>query len=115
MARHDRGSFPERVDFVNGPGFLDGGTSRTDRGLPEGGPKFVLSPFGIFDFEPVSKSMRVKSLHPGVAVDQVRKATGFELLVEGTPPVTSMPTADELRVLRQNVDSTGVLRERRRA
>ncbi len=25
MARHDRGSFPERVDFLNGPGFLDGG------------------------------------------------------------------------------------------
>ena len=59
--------------------------------------------------------MRVKSLHPGVAIDQVQKATGFELLVEGTPPVTSMPTTEELRVLRQNVDSTGVLRERRRA
>ncbi len=65
MARHDRGSFPERVDFLNGPGFLDGGTSRTDRGLPEGGPKLVLSPFGVFDFEPVSKRMRVKSLQSG--------------------------------------------------
>ena len=42
-------------------------------------------------------------------------ATGFELLVDGTPPVTAMPTAEELRVLRENVDQTGVLRERRRA
>jgi glutaconate CoA-transferase subunit B len=115
MARHDRGSFPERVDFLNGPGFLDGGTSRTDRGLPEGGPKLVLSPFGAFDFEPTSKRMRVKSLHPGITVEQVQQQTGFELLVEGTPPVTSMPLAEELSVLREKVDSTGVLRERRRA
>jgi glutaconate CoA-transferase, subunit B len=115
MARHDRGSFPERVDFLNGPGFLDGGTSRTDRGLPEGGPKLVLSPFGVFNFEPVSKRMRVMSLHPGVALEQVQKQTGFELAVEGTTPLTAMPTADELRVLREQVDSTGVLRERRRA
>jgi glutaconate CoA-transferase subunit B len=115
MARHDRGSFPERVDFLNGPGFLEGGSSRTDRGLPEGGPKLVLSPFGIFDFEPVSKRMRVKSLNPGVTVDQVQKQTGFELLIDGTPPATLMPSAEELRVLREQVDSTGVLRERRRA
>ncbi len=59
--------------------------------------------------------MRVMSLHPGVAIEQVQKATGFELLVDGTPPVTPMPTAQELRVLRENVDQTGVLRERRRA
>jgi glutaconate CoA-transferase subunit B len=115
MARHDRGSFPERVDFLNGPGFLDGGTSRTDRGLPEGGPKLVLSPFGVFDFEPVSKRMRVMSLHPGVAIEQVQKHTGFELLVERTPPATDMPTDEELSVLREHVDSTGVLREKRRA
>jgi len=115
MARHDRGSFPERVDFLNGPGFLDGGTSRTDRGLPEGGPKLVLSPFGVFDFEPVSKRMRVITLNPGVTIDQVQKQTGFELVVDGMPPVTSMPSAEELRVLRENVDSTGVLRDGRRA
>jgi glutaconate CoA-transferase subunit B len=59
--------------------------------------------------------MRVMSLNPGVTVDQVQKATGFELVIDGTPPVTMMPTAEELRVLRENVDSTGVLRERRRA
>jgi glutaconate CoA-transferase subunit B len=36
-------------------------------------------------------------------------------MVEGTPPVTTMPSAEELRVLRDNVDSTGVLRGKRRA
>ena len=75
----------------------------------------MLSPFGVFDFEPMSKRMRIVSLNPGITVEQVQKQTGFELLVEGTPPVTAMPLADELRDLREKVDSTGVLRERRRA
>jgi glutaconate CoA-transferase subunit B len=50
-----------------------------------------------------------------VTVEQVQKQTGFELLIDGTPPATSMPSAEELRVLREQVDSTGMLRERRRA
>jgi glutaconate CoA-transferase subunit B len=59
--------------------------------------------------------MRVMSLNPGVTIGQVQKQTGFELVFDGTPPVTSMPSAEELRVLREDVDSTGVLRDGRRA
>ena len=55
------------------------------------------------------------SLNPGITIEQVQKATGFELVIDGTPPVTAMPTTEELRDLRADVDSTGVLRERRRA
>ena len=65
---------------------------------------------GVFDFEPSTKRMRIVSVHPGVTVEQVKANTGFDLLVEGTPSVTKMPTAEELTILRQKVDSTGVLR-----
>ena len=78
-------------------------------------PNGLSTSLGIFDFEPISKRMRVLSLHPGITVDQIQQQTGFELLVEGTPPVTTMPSAEELGALREQVDSTGVLRERRRA
>ena len=116
MARHDRGSFPERVDFLNGPGFLDGGTSRTDRGLPEGGPEAGAEPVRHFRFRAgVETNAREVAAIRASPSSRFKRQTGFELLVEGTPPVTSMPTADELRDLRENVDSTGVLRERRRA
>jgi len=110
MPKHHKGAFVERVDFLNGPGHLDGGATRTDRGLPAGGPKLVVSNLGVFDFEPSTKRMRVVSLHPGVALDHVKANTGFELLVEGAPPITKMPDAEELGILRLKVDSTGVLR-----
>ncbi len=110
LTRHDRSALVPKVDFVSGPGFLEGGTSRENYGLPPGGPKLVVTPLGVFDFEPVSKAMRVKSLHPGVTLEQVRDATGFDLVVDGTPAITEMPSAEELRLLRTHVDSTATLR-----
>jgi glutaconate CoA-transferase subunit B len=111
MTRHDPGSFPDKVDFITGAGFLDGHESRQERGLPEGGPRFVISPLGVFDFEPVSKAMRVRSLHAGVSLADAQAACGFELMCDSSgPPQTVAPTATELRVLREQVDTTGALR-----
>ena len=92
------------MDFICGPGHLEGGDSRERAGLPPGGPKLIVSPLGVFDFEPVSKQMRVRSLSPGVTLEQVRDATAFDLVVDGTPPVTTAPTAAELALLRSRVD-----------
>lgn len=112
LTRHDPGAFVPRVDFLCGPGHMEGGNSREEAGLPPGGPRLVVSPLGVFDFEPVSKAMRVCSIHPGVTLEQIRKATGFELVVEGTPPVTRMPEPEELRLLRTRVDTRGTLRRK---
>lgn len=111
VANHSRSSFVKRVDFLCGPGHMEGGTSREDRGLPAGGPRLVISPLGVFDFEPVSKRMRIQSIHPGVALQTIVDATGFELLIEGTPPTTTMPTRQELELLRTRVDRQGALRK----
>jgi len=112
LTRHDKSAFRPRVDFICGPGHMDGGDSREKAGLPPGGPKLVVSPLGVFDFEPTTKAMRVRSLHPGVTLEQVQANTGFELVVAGTPPVTEMPRPDELALLRQRVDVRRTLRRK---
>lgn len=114
LTRHDRSALVENVDFICGPGFLDGGTSREDRGLPPGGPKLVVTPLGVFDFAPGSRAMRVKSINPGVTLEEVRDSTGFELVVDGEPPETVAPTAVEIDTLRRAVDGTAVLRRKAR-
>jgi len=43
-------------------------------------------------------------VHPGVALEQVRAATGFELGVREPPQATPPPTEQELRILREEVD-----------
>jgi glutaconate CoA-transferase subunit B len=109
MLRHERGAFVEKLDFISGAGHLDGGSSRTDRGLPPGGPCLVLTPLGLFDFAPDSKRMRVRSLHRGVTLEQVCDRTGFGLLCNGVPATTPEPKDDELAILRTRVDRTHVL------
>jgi hypothetical protein len=53
--------------------------------------------------------MRLKSVHPGVSVDQVVENTGFELVIEGDVPETRLPTAEELALIREQIDPKGVL------
>ena len=58
--------------------------------------------------------MRLRSVHPGVTVDEVVEATGFELVVPDDVAETRLPTDEELRLIRDVLDPNG-LREQRGA
>jgi glutaconate CoA-transferase subunit B len=106
---HDRRTLVERVDFVTCAGWLGGGEERRRKGLT-GGPEAVVTNLCTMDFEPRSKAMRLVSLHPGVGLDQVRDATGFELLLPaGEIPTTPAPTAAELALIREKIDPDRVI------
>ena len=61
----------------------------------------------VMDFHPESKRMRLRSLHPGVTVSQVREATGFEPVIEAEIPETDPPTEGEVRLIREEIDPDG--------
>ena len=105
---HTPRTFVERVDFRSGPGFLGGPEEWAAAALPGGGPQLVVTPLCTMAFDPVSLRMGLRSLHPGVDLDQVRRSTGFELWVPDPLPVTSPPSPEELAILRQ-LDPRGIL------
>jgi glutaconate CoA-transferase subunit B len=108
---HDKRIFVPKCDFVSAYGWGTGGSdARTKLGLPGGGPRYVVTPLCVMDFEDGTKRMRLKSVHPGVTIDQVRANTGFDLVVPGAVPVTEGPTAQQLGVLRNRIDVQGALR-----
>ncbi len=108
---HNQRTFVERVDFVSGVGYLDGPGSRSRAGLPEEqGPRLVVTNLAVMDFDPESKRMRLKTLHPGVSVETVVQNTGFELLPPSHVSVTPAPTQEELRLVREEIDTEGILR-----
>lgn len=101
--------FVPRVDVVSGVGY-----DRAARLGPAG--RFheirrVVSNLGVFDFETPQRRMRLRSVHPGVTVDEVVAKTGFELGVPEAVPQTREPTASELRLLREVLDPAS-LRDR---
>ena len=108
---HDKRIFVPQCDFVSAYGWGNGGKdARTRLGLPGGGPRYVVTPLCAMDFDGETKRMRLRSVHPGVTVDEVVQNTGFELLIPSQVPATEPPTAGELRVLRTRIDVRGALR-----
>jgi glutaconate CoA-transferase subunit B len=113
---HSPRSLVARVDFVSAAGFLGGGDERARLGLA-GGPELVVSNLAVMDFEPVTKRMRLRSVHPGVSARRVLDATGFPLLVPaGGVPETPPPSVAQVELIRRVIDPAGMRkREFRRA
>jgi glutaconate CoA-transferase subunit B len=101
--KHEKRRFVERVDFVTSPGFLRGGTTRRDSGLPAGGMYRVVTDLGLFGFDDNTGQMTVLALHPGATIEQVQENTGFKIVAKGKIPTTEAPGERELSVLR-NLD-----------
>ncbi|MBV8159780.1 MAG: CoA-transferase [Acidimicrobiia bacterium] len=103
VPNHSPRVFVEHVDFVSGVGY--------DRVPPSAAVhdiRVVVSNLGVFDFDTPDHSMRVRSVHPGVTVEEVQEATGFALAGTqgdaGEVAETRSPTDEELRLIRDVLD-----------
>jgi len=105
VTNHDRRRFVEKLDFLTTPGYLTGPGAREAAGLPPGtGPYRVITDLCVLGYNEQTCRMEVRSLHPGVKLEQVRAATGFELGVREPLATTEAPTEAELFILRAEVD-----------
>ncbi len=100
VLRHGRDKLVETLDFVTSVGYGAGPGDRARLGLRGGGPSRVITDLGLLAPDPATCELVLTHVHPGVTVEQVRAATGWDLrLAEGletTPP----PTAEELEAVR---------------
>lgn len=102
---HEKRRFVEKIDFITSPGYLTGGDSRFEAGLPEGsGPYKIITNLAVMGFDNPERRMEIESLSPGVTVDQVKENTGFELLVKDNIEETAAPDGQLLKILREEVD-----------
>jgi glutaconate CoA-transferase subunit B len=105
VTAHDRRRFVEKLDFLTTPGYLTGPGAREAAGLPPGtGPFRVITDLAVLGYHEETKRMQVRSLHPGVSLERVREATGFELGACEPLGTTLLPTDRELDILRTEVD-----------
>jgi glutaconate CoA-transferase subunit B len=102
IAPQTKRGFPERVDFITSPGFIDGPGTRRSLGLTGGGPAMVITDLGCYEF--TDGEMILTSLHPGCTLEQVRNNTGWNVHVSADLETTDEPTSEELRILREELD-----------
>ena len=110
IMRQSQRSFVDRIDFRTSAGNLGGAADseriRREQGWIGRGPSVVVTDLAIWHFDE-SGEMRVDSLHPGVSIDDVRASTGWQPRVSGELATTPEPTADELRLIRVELDPGG--------
>jgi acyl CoA:acetate/3-ketoacid CoA transferase beta subunit len=106
IPNHSPRVFVDRVDMVSGVGYRRaadvGGFVNSHHDI-----RRVVSNLGAFDFETPDRTMRVRSLHPGVGVEDVVAATGFELTIPPTVNTSRAPTESELALLGDVLDPAG--------
>ena len=104
---HNKRLFVDKVDFLSGPGFLDG-VSYEKRKPIGNGPSLVVTPLCTFGFGR-DRTMELRTVHPGITVQQVVENTGFQLSPPATLPHTTSPTEEELGLLAK-IDPAGIAR-----
>jgi glutaconate CoA-transferase subunit B len=105
MTPQDAKRFTDKIDFITSPGYLKGGNSRYEAGLPKGtGPYRIITNMAIMGFDETSKRMKVLNINPGYTRKDIQENCGFELLWAEKLIDTDPPHADELRILRDEVD-----------
>jgi len=91
---HTRRVMVPEVDFISAPG-----TSPPEVYRP-GGPRALITNLCLFDFDAGSGRFRLRSVHPGHSLEEVRDNTGFDFDVPAQVPATPVPDAATLASIR---------------
>jgi len=104
--RHRSGrTLVDACDFITDMGHRTPMGTRAELGYTGGGPQWLVTELGVFDF--TGGRARLVQIFPDVSVDEVRAATGFPLEVAGDLRAAAPPSTAELAAVR-SVDSLGV-------
>ncbi|MEU6265621.1 CoA-transferase subunit beta [Saccharopolyspora shandongensis] len=103
VPKHVPRVFVERVDIVSGIG---------PKAAEQAGPAAaryndihrIVSNLAVLDVGGPDRTLRLRSVHPGVTVDDVRAASGCEIHADDEVPETRTPTEAELTLIREVID-----------
>src|SRR5205809_10860 len=78
IMRQAQRSFVERLDFRTSPGHSGDPEHDRARGWHGSGPTSVVTDLGTYAFDEETGEMTLQTMHPGVTLDDVRGAMGWE-------------------------------------
>jgi len=101
-------AFPERVDFITSPGYLDGRESRARLKVPGEGPRAIVTDHALFRFDAHTGEVVLHALYPGVGLEEVRDRVGWDLKVADDLTTAPPPDEEALRIIREELDPKGI-------
>lgn len=110
VMKHEPRRFVERLDFMTSPGYLTGPGAREKAGLPrETGPWRVVTSKALFGFDEETKRLTLRGVLKGLSASDVVQGMECRPLVPKAIEELAPPSEDELRVLRQEIDPSGII------
>jgi glutaconate CoA-transferase subunit B len=110
IMRQSSRSFVERIDFRTSPGNLGGAEQseriRREQGWLGRGPSVVVTDLAVWHFDETGE-MRLDAVHPGVGIDEIRATVAWEPRLAPAVGETPAPSAEELRIIREELDPGG--------
>ncbi|HCX62921.1 MAG TPA: hypothetical protein DHU59_10850, partial [Clostridiales bacterium] len=104
IAKHQKRKIVDMVDFITTVGYLSGGATRENSGLPKCKSIRIITNLCVMNFNNELREMQIESVHPGVIKDQIIENTGFDIKFAGDLKETDLPDDNEIYLLRNVID-----------
>ncbi|MGH3518702.1 MAG: CoA-transferase subunit beta [Haloechinothrix sp.] len=105
LRRHDPGSLPAELDFCTSPSPVRA-RQDTRAAMPPGfGVSTLITPLGVLRRTDKFGELMLASVHPGISVEEAKRATGWDLKVSEDLRETPRPTEEDVRLLREEIDT----------
>jgi len=94
--------FVNHIDFISSIGHATrDGTTREALGLRGGGPDWVVTELGVFDFDPDTHVLRLRALYPDTSIQDVLDNTEFEPVIAPDVDTVPLPTPEQVALIRR--------------
>jgi glutaconate CoA-transferase subunit B len=101
ILKQNKKTFPEKIDFITSPGFINEQNQRNNYNMPGRGPDLVITDFGVYRFSSKNFSMLLSEIHPGVSVKDVKENVSWDIDISPKLISTNVPTKEELKIISQ--------------
>jgi glutaconate CoA-transferase subunit A len=107
LTRHSPLTMVERVDYISAARGLVTDEERIAAGYQPGVVQLITN-LGVFALN--HGELELVLIHPGVTIEEIRNATGFDVAVSPNVASTPIPNEEELRLIRTEIDPLGMRR-----
>lgn len=107
IMRLKKRAFVEKLDFVTSPGHLSDEDERGRLGIPGKGPSLVITDRALFNFDNSEREMMLVETAVGETVASIQADVAWPLRVSPDLKEMTPPTADELDIIRLQLDVEG--------
>ncbi len=105
ILKQNKKTFPEKIDFITTPGFIDEKNQRKKYGMPGRGPVLVITDLGVYTFSEESFEMVLTEIHPpNPSIEKINDNISWDLKISDSLKTTKPPTEEELNIIRKELD-----------